>query len=216
MSMTGRLALVCVLVSGVAFAGAPASSRRAESLPRICKGGSNAGFPCSDDAGCPGGSCVLSGPRRFAGTVTFVVDDNVSQFDGSEEVADVVAVTVLVELQKKWSERRLLAQTYQNLAGSSFATLVASLQAGPFIADTGRSDRRVFEARLTDASDSDLVDDFLFQTGDDEMIQQARAFYGVSGTPIVWRVGRLERANAGGSGLASLVRLKFKGVFVPL
>ena len=213
MSCVRHLALFGLLVATVVQAGAPASGGRAQNLSLACRGGSNAGSFCTDAAGCPGGACTPIGTKRFAGTVTFVVDDNVSQFDETEEVADVVAVTAIVELQGKAGDRLLLAQTYQNLSGEDFAALVASLQAGPFIADTGNSDRRVLEFRLNEATDAALFDDFLFQTGDGEMIQQARAFYGASGTPLIWRMARLERIDAGSSGLASLVRLKFKGVF---
>ncbi|HJQ84535.1 MAG TPA: hypothetical protein VKA21_10690 [Candidatus Binatia bacterium] len=197
-----------------AHAGAPASANREARLPHACKGGPQAGTSCVTDATCPAGACVVdAGGPAFDGVVTFIVDDNVSQFDGTESIPNVVAVTVLLEVARE-DERASLAQTYQNLAGEDFATLVANLQAGPFVADTGNSNRRVTEASLDTATTPALLDDFLWQGGDTELAAALRAFFDATGDPIIVKASRLTRSDQGASGLASLIRLKIQGRFV--
>jgi hypothetical protein len=213
-SVTVYTVALLALTAGAASAGAPASTRRDATLPHACRGGAATGAPCASDADCAPGRCVLvAQSTKFTALVTFIVDDHVSQFDGSEDVSDVVAVTAVVEIARG-GNRLVLAQVYQNLAGDDLATLVANLQAGPFIADTGNSNRRVTEASLNGADTAALLDDFLFQQGDDEMTDALRAFYGTTGVPVVAKAERLERWDQGGTGLASLVRLKVRGRFV--
>jgi hypothetical protein len=152
-----------------------------------------------------------------------MVDDNVSKFDGTEEIADVIAATVLLEIKDK-GETHLLAQTYQNLEGHDFTSLTDALRAGPFLADTGSpvSNRRAAEFRLNEALTDDpfpsILDDFLFEEGDSEMADAVRALFGVTGRPIVAEVPKhaafVERSDHVADGLASLVRLKVKIRFV--
>jgi hypothetical protein len=212
--LTTSCLLVTALAVSAAFAGAPASSNRDATLPHRCAGPPAHAVPCTTPDDCPSGRCIVDATNaRFAAVVTFVVDDNVSQFDGSESVDDVVAVTVLVEAWK-YGSRLVLSQTYQNLSGDTFDALVESLQAGPFIADTGNSNRRVTESQLTDATTEALLDDFLLQRGDGAIADALRAFYGTTGAPVVLKAERLERWSQGGSELASVVRLKVRGRFV--
>jgi hypothetical protein len=206
--------LVAVLAVLPAWAGAPASTNRDSTLPHACRGGGPPGGSCTSDADCAPGRCAVAASGvKFTATVTFVVDDHVSQFDGSESVPDVVAVTAIVETARNGA-RLVVSQIYQNLSGHDFASLVASLQAGPFIADTGNSNRRVTEASLNGATPEALLDDFLFQAGDDEMGDALRAFFGTLGRPVVVKAERLERWDQGGTGLASAIRLKVRGRFV--
>jgi hypothetical protein len=107
--------------------------------------------------------------------VTLIIDDNVSKYDGSEEIEDVKAATVLLEIKDK-GKTHLLAQTYQNLEGTNFNDLVKALKAGPFLADMESpvsnfrraAEFRLFES-LTDDPFPSILDDFLFQEGDSEL-----------------------------------------------
>ena len=208
-------------LGGTALAGAPASATRAANLPWLCQGGARNGRACVADADCGGGKCrldIVSGTRRVDGRVTIIVDDDVSKFDGTEEVPDVVAVTVLLEA---WNDGVgldpvLVSQTYQNLEGVTLAELIEALQAGPFVADThlsgggggtgtgggdggggggGTGDQRrgnrVTEALMHQAaSRDDLLDDFLFQEGDSAIADAVRCAFDVAGRPVITETER--------------------------
>ncbi len=222
------LAVATLLIAAdSAYAASPVSQLREAQLPHVCKGGSRKGLPCTDDAGCPNSKCeisFLSGPdATFEAEVTLIVDDDVSEFDGTEEVSGVIAATVLLEIKDK-GETHFLAQTYQNLKGHDFKALTDALRAGPFLADTGSpvSNRRAAEFRLNEALTDDpfpsILDDFLFEEGDSEMADAVRALFGVTGRPVVVDVPKdasfVERSDHVADGLASLVRLKVKVRFV--
>jgi hypothetical protein len=223
------LAFATLLVTaGSSYAGSPVSHLREEQLPHVCRGGPREGLACTDDAQCPpGNKCevhFLRGPdTAFEAEVTLIIDDNVSKFDGTEEISDVVAATVLLEIKHK-GKTHLLAQTYQNLEGQDFKTLTEALKAGPFLADTGSpvSNRRAAEFRLNEALTDDpfpsILDDFLFEEGDNEMADAVRALFDVTGRPIVAHVPRnaafVQRSDHVADGLASLVRLKVEIRFV--
>ena len=224
------LALATLLVAtGSAVAGgSPIPELREAQLPHVCKGPGKS-QPCTDDSQCPSGRCeinFLRGPdAAFMAEVTLIIDDNVSKFDGSqsEELSDVKAATVLLEIKDK-GETHLLAQTYQNLEGSNFEDLVKALTAGPFLADMESRDRHAAERRLFESLTDDpfpsILDDFLFEEGDNEMADAVRALFGITGRPIIADVPEdvalVQRSDhaAEGDGLASLVRMKVKIRFV--
>ena len=100
------LACATLLIAAApADAAAPVSQLREEQLPHACKGGPSRGLACTADAQCPGSTCeinVLRGPdTMFEAEVTLIVDDDVSKFDGTEEVSGVIAATVLLEIKDK-------------------------------------------------------------------------------------------------------------------
>ena len=200
-------------------AGAPDPAGREANLPHVCKGGSNGGNSCDINNGngdCPNGRCVIEfTPGGFAAKVTILVDDNVSKFDGSETVTDVVAATVILEVKGN-GQSDVLAQTYQNLAGADFATLVANLQQAPFLADTEISASPVDEAALNAAAKSErIVSDLMFQKGDSEVADALRTLLGATGNPVVTKVTLLDHFDHGADQLASVVQLKVRGRFVP-
>jgi len=222
------LALATLLMAtGSAGAGSPVSELRETQLPHVCKGGPRKGQACTDDAQCPRGLCeinFLRGPdATFEAEVTLIIDDNVSKFDGTEEISDVKAATVLLEIKDK-GETHLLAQTYQDLEGHDFKALTDALKAGPFLADMGApvSNRRAAEFRLFESLTDDpfpsILDDFLFEQGDNELANAVRTLLGVTGRPIIADVPRdaapVQRSDHVADGLASLVRLKVKIRFV--
>jgi len=167
---------------------------------------------------------VLRGPdTTFEAELTLIVDDDVSKFDDTTEVFEVIAATVLLEVKDK-GETHFLAQTYQNLEGRDFKSLIDALRAGPFLADTGSpvSNRRAAEFRLNEALTDDpfpsILDDFLFQEGDNEMADALRAIFGVTGRPVVVDVPKdgslVEHSDHVADSLASLIRLKVTISFV--
>jgi hypothetical protein len=123
--LPGFVLTVLLVPAGAAWAGAANTSCVAEvrevDLPHVCKGGSNNNGSCTvqltdvatcklESADCPGGKCELNfAPGSCAGTLTFIVDENVSIPSNSQ--SNRQALTALVEIQKKG--RHLLAETYQ-------------------------------------------------------------------------------------------------------
>jgi hypothetical protein len=156
--------------------------------------------------------------KLLVAKVTLIVDDDVSQFDGSEAIPSVVAATALVEFFQG-GRRRLLAQTYENLSGETFAELVASLQEGPELADTGNSGRRVTEAQVADAVATEgIFDDLLFQQGDGELADEVRALYRTTAQPVVVRVAskapKFQYEDRSADGLATVVSTEVSIRFV--
>ena len=206
--------------AGAAFAGSPVSELRETQLPHVCKDGGQA---CTQDAQCPASLCEINfvpGPdATLEADVTLIIDDNVSKFNNKEKISDVKAATVLLEIKNKGTTH-LLAQTYQNLKGHNFKALTE----GPFLADMGSpvSNRRAAEFRLFESLTDDpfpsIVDDFLFEEGDNELANAVRALAGVTGRPIIADVplddAFVQRSDHIADGLASLVRLKVKIRFV--
>lgn len=221
----GSVYLLAVFaLASQAIAGAPGSPGRDQTLPHSCAAGPNREMPCTDDAQCPRSKCTISYEQgTFGAQVTLIVDDDVSKFDASEQVTNVVAATVLLDI-RTYSGRHLLAQTYQNLEGADLATLIASLQAGPFLADTMKSGpppgNRVTEAGLNGAvTGGGILDDFLFQEGDSELADALRSALGKLGRPVVARTSKpnlVRHADRGGDGLASVVQFGIRIRFVPV
>jgi hypothetical protein len=206
---------VAALAFPAAALAAALSLTREQELPRVCKKGPLAGQACDVDADC-GGPCVVAYLPRvaFSGTLTIVVDDDVSKFDGTESVTDVVAATVLLEVRA--SQRLLLAQTYQNLAGGTLAELIDNLRVGPEVASNVGQFRPLNETQLNDeaADPAELLDAFLFQQGDTAFADALRAAFQTTGVPVITAVTRPEHMNAGATGLASSVRVKIQGKFL--
>lgn len=216
----------------IVHAGAPGSATAVRTTlpPRVCDTattGGHAGMSCTEDNQCPNGSCVVDyitgAGTSFTAWVTLMVDENVSKFDGSQTIADVVSVTALVEVKFR-GKKHLLSQTYQNLEGGDWSALTAAMQQGPYLADTGASGNRVTESRLnsavtTDPPTTNILDDLLWQNGDSEMVSELRAIFGVTGTPVVvstpLSLNTVDHTPHGADGLASVVRMKVKVRFVP-
>ena len=212
-------------LAGSAHAGAPGSGGRQMFLPQVCKGGPNVGMTCSADTDCPNSKCevnYLNGPgTNVPLEVCIIVDDNVSTYDESETIPDVVAVTALATVKYK-GKTHFLAQTYQNLNSTMLdplighpnnlpmppgcnpapadplAILTCNLQAGPEIADSAESDKLVREFRLSEAITDDpsitILDDFLWQNGDGDLADALRAIVGVTGKPVVAETPRKVRS----------------------
>lgn len=213
-------ALAIALAAPPALAGAPVSENREIELTAVCGPGRNQGHTCESDADCAGGRCrvgfVHGKPPPLR--VTLLVDDDVSAFAGDESLANVVAVTALIEA-RRGNERRIFAQTYQNLDASSLESLVDGLTSGVPIADLASRDRVLTEGALNAAvADGGILDDFLFQGGDSELADAIRGFYGVAGRPVVVKItspGSIVHTDEEAGPLASAVQLLLSIRFVP-
>jgi hypothetical protein len=216
-------------LTGVAHAAQGSPNRD----PHVCAGGLNVGMACTENSQCPESTCkvnYLTGPgTTFSADMFLIVDDDVSKWDGTEEVSDVVAVTILLKFRYK-GEEYLLAQTYQNLEGGDLATLIENLQKGPVISDTNLSTGlNVEESDLVNALNPanegtpvSLLDDLLWQRPDSEMAEELRRIFNVTGNPIVSSTPQTlagvkhticpstECETSGLGGLATTVRLKVK------
>jgi hypothetical protein len=204
----------------LAAAGAPSSERRFEDLPRVCRQGPSAGEACATDADCGGSRCVVDvvPGKLLVAKVTLVVDDDVSRFDGAESIPSVVAATALIEFFHG-GRKRVLAQTYQNLSGDTLADLIANLQTGPELADTGNSGRTVTEGQVADAvATRDIFDDLLFQQGDGEVVDEVRGLFRTTAEPFVVRVAskapKFHYEDGSAGGLASVVQAEVSIRFV--
>jgi hypothetical protein len=204
-----------LLVAASAW-GAAVSGPRFDALPRMCAKGPLKGVACTEKADCQNNPCVIAFERHsaFTATLTLVVDDDVSQFDGSEDVPNVVAVTALLEVRAHG--RDIHAQIFQNLAGADFAALVQSLQQGPEVASNVGLGRRLDENQLnTEAADeAELIDAFLFQEGDSGFVEALRAQFGSAGTPVIVAVSRVQHFDHQADERASVVRVRVKGKFL--
>ncbi|MBM4267841.1 MAG: hypothetical protein FJ144_14725 [Deltaproteobacteria bacterium] len=211
------LALVAALALGLGFAlpagaGAPGSEDRLIELDAVCRGGSQNGTMCTSHPDCPNGRCKVRSaelgirPHRFH--VTLIVDDDTSEFDGSQDVDDVVTVTAILEFVAK-GRRQIVAQTYENLKGADAATIVANLQQGVEIADLPSRDRRLDETLLNaSVAEAGILDDFLFQAPDGEMQAELRERFGTDGHFVAIKARKLNvHADHGADGLASVVEI---------
>jgi len=214
--LSAVLCLGTLLFGPSAARAAAVAGPRFAALPRICVKGPLQGTSCTSPDDCQQNPCevAFATDSSFSATVTLVVDDDVSQFDGSEDVSNVIAVTALLELRA--GGRDIHAQTFQNLSGSDFDALVASLQAGPEVASNVGIGRRLDEDELNTeaASRADLVDAFLFQAGDSEFAEALRTQLRQVGTPVIVAVSRVEHFDHQGDGRASVVRVRIKGKFL--
>jgi hypothetical protein len=213
-------AFALLLSAGPALAGAPVSENREIELPKVCAGGREQGQVCESAEDCPGGRCriVFLHGKPPPIRVTLLVDDDVSSFEGDENLANVVAVTVLLEA-RRGHERRIFSQTYQNLDASSLESLIEGLTSGVPIADLASRDRVLTENALNTAiADGGILDDFLFQGGDSELADAIRAFYGVAGRPVVVKItsgDSVVHTDEEAGPLASAVQLLLSIRFVP-
>jgi len=160
--------------------------------------------------GCTTGDCAMrflkTSPSSFKATLTVIVDNNVSHFDGSAPaVVNAVAMTVILDFGKKG----VLSQTYQNTAT-------------PTVAPVDRFGVAYDEALLaTEASIDDttskahLINDFVFRGTEPDLATGIRGIFGITdGVPVVTKVGTVRFVGHGGDGLASFLQTKIKGAFV--
>jgi hypothetical protein len=151
-------------------------------LRHLCKGGTTDGQVCCEPTDCvaQGGVCTLDSIGKASGLLTLVVDNDVSDLDGSKLASTQVrALTAILEVKGK--TKRILAQTFQHLDETSIQTLLQGLHEGP---------RDEFGFRVTEGLLNQFVDttgtgvpldiEFLiFRTLDPETLKQLRTDAGL-------------------------------------
>ena len=219
--------VLLAVVPGLGHAAVDCTARE-PGLPHECEKGPNAGQACVPDFGavadplvcsvsrpsqndfCLGAKCtmVFAKGATFSAVMTIIADNNVSAFDGSQSIQNAIAVTVIIDLGK----RGVLAQTYQNLSGTSLSSLAE--------APTDTFGVGIDEGRLASETDirpdgkAAIVNDLLFRPQDAELSDALRAIFNTTGVPVVTKVTSLALTDRRTDGLATTLRLKVKGGFV--
>jgi hypothetical protein len=225
--MLRRIVTLAVLVMLPALARAAVDcTAREPLLPHVCASGANEGQSCDPDFtgadplvcsatrpalndACLGAKCtmVFEKSASFSGVMLIIVDENVSQLDGSQSIQDAVALTVVFDFGKKG----ILSQTYQNIA-----TSLADLESGPTdtFGVTMNEQTLRSEAQLRPDGKAKIVNDLLFRPQDTTLADALRAMFSpVGGTPVILKVGSVTLQDHP-DGLATVLRLKVKGAFV--
>ena len=221
-------ALAIALVFGLLLSGAARAAvdctQREPDLPHVCASGPLEGQACQPDLSnvedplicsvsrpalnnsCQGAKCTLNLAKdvKFSGTMTIIVDENVSQLnDGFSQ--NNVAATLVLDLGKG----RILSQTYQDLGDSTF---VPTDSFG--VSLTKQTLRNQADPHFNDPGGKPAaVNDLLFRPQDDEMAAALRALLGATGTPVVTKVSRVLLSDRT-DGLATVLTVKIKGGFV--
>lgn len=219
--------VLLAVVPGLGHAAVDCTARE-PGLRHVCEKGPNAGQECIPDLGgvadplvcsvsrpsendfCLGARCTIAFEKgvTFSAVMTMIADDNVSAFDDSQTIQNAIAVTVIIDL----GQRGVLAQTYQNLSGTSLSDL-ATPPADTFgvLIDEQRLES---ETQLRPDGKAAIVNDLLFRPQDDELSDALRAIFNTTGIPVVTKVGSVKLSDRGTDGIATTLRLKVKGGFV--
>ena len=218
------LRFVVVAIGLLAAAGVHAAvdcTVREPDLTHVCAKGPNAGLACvpdftgvadplvcstsrlSQNDFCAGAKCelALATNAKFSGTMTIIVDENVSQLDDGQSQNDVAA-TVLLDLGRDG----LLSQTYQNLADP---TLVPTDTFGVALGEQTLRNQAV----LRPDGKAAAINDLLFRPQDAELADALRALMGATGTPVITKVSNVVLSDKP-DGLGTVLRVKIKGGFV--
>jgi hypothetical protein len=121
----------------------------------------------------------------FEAELTMIIDDHAVRFNDDTPIT-AIAVTALVKIKNR-GETHLVAQTYQNLYDEELDELLEYLSQGPCVNDScywegdGITEQKLKGAVAT----SHILQDFLFEEGDNALAQQLRAALGVTGTPVI-------------------------------
>jgi hypothetical protein len=151
---------------------------------------------------------VFEKGATFSAVMTIIADDNVSAFDGSQAIQNGVAVTVIIDLGK----RGVLAQTYQNLTGTSLSS-IADAPSDTFGVPI-HEQRLESETQLRPDGKAAIVNDLLFRPQDEELADALRAIFSATGIPVVTKVGSVKLSDRRGDGVATTLQMKVKGGFV--
>jgi hypothetical protein len=133
--MRARSIFVVIAVLGW-FGGLPSAHGAAQldfresRLAHVCKGGDQEGTVCClPDPQCGTGTCVVNATGKVSGTLTIVVDDDVSQLTGATIAGrHLKALTVIFETKGKTGI--VVAQTFQRLEGATLDEFLTGLEQG--------------------------------------------------------------------------------------
>jgi hypothetical protein len=194
---------------------------REPDLKHVCANGPLAGQTCDPDVSnlddplmcslsrpaandsCQGAKCTidLATNVKFSGTMTIIVDENLSQ-PSDDQTSNRVAVTVLLDLGRAG----LLTQTYQTLGDPT------SAPSDTFGVTLSEQTLRNQALPRPDGSAA-AVNDLLYRPQDDELAAALRALFGATGTPVITKVSKVTLSDRP-DGLGTVLRVKVKGGFV--
>ena len=156
-------ALLLVAGTAVTVRAAADLEFRESRVRHVCKRGPSDGAVCCTADDCPDGKCIVDylPKTSFGGTMTFIVDNDVSNLDGGRlSQGQVRALTVVLELGK---QEPVIAQTFQKLDGSSLDALVEGLRTGPTDEFGFEIGEGLLESEVTQAGTAEDIDvSFLF------------------------------------------------------
>jgi len=224
--------LLALVLLAAAPAVAPAAvdcTAREPLLPHVCDKGQNAGLACTPDFStvtdtltcsvsrpaqndfCLGAKCTMVFQKgvTFSAVMTLIADNNVSALDGSQTIQNAIALTVVIDLGKNG----VLSQTYQNLSGTQLSDLASAPRDTFGVAIDEQ--RLQSETEIRPDGKAAIVNDLLFRPQDAELADALRAIFNATGVPVVTKVTSLSLTDRGADGLATVLRLKVKGGFVP-
>jgi hypothetical protein len=196
---------------------------RESRLRHVCEAGPTPGTVCcspTDDCGT-GGTCVIDSIGKASGTITIVIDDDVSQLDGTTIPGrHLKALTVILETKGKHGV--VLAQTFQRLDPSSLTNMLNALEQGT-ADEFGFSVDEGLLKTFTDTTGTGTPLDIswlIFRTLDPETLKRMRtnALLDPDGPellviqPSKLKVARFVDETA--SGFSTMLRVKMNSFFV--
>jgi hypothetical protein len=196
---------------------------RESRLRHVCEDGPTPGAVCcfpNDDCGV-GGACVVDSIGKASGTITIVIDDDVSQLDGTTIPGRrIKALTVILETKGKHGV--VLAQTFQRLDASSLTAMLDALELGT-ADEFGFAVDETLLKLSTDTSGTGIPLDIswlIYRTLDPETLKRMRtnALLDPNGPELlVIQPSKLKLARFAdevGSSFSTVLRVKMNAFFV--
>ncbi|HZR84300.1 MAG TPA: hypothetical protein VFD92_24595 [Candidatus Binatia bacterium] len=203
-----------------ALAGAPPAEVREDALPHVCKAGPTPGAACTaNSTTCDPGTCVVDFERgkTWTGVFTLIVDDTASAFDPNNRTRTAITGTLTLEVKYK-GVADVISKTFLNMDGATLGDVLNSLSTvGPQLADSPVS---VHEDQVVNfVNNSQMMSQFLFQSGDSTMAQALRNLLQTTGNPVITKVLKLQLFDHSPGSLlepnaATVIRAKVRGAVV--
>jgi hypothetical protein len=129
-SILGVIALLGWFGDPPSAHGAAQLDFRESRLQHVCKGGDKEGtICCLPTPDCGTGTCVVDATGKISGTLTLIVDDDVTELTGTTLPGRrVKALTVLFEVKGKTGI--VVGQTFQRLEGTTLDEFLTNLEQG--------------------------------------------------------------------------------------
>jgi hypothetical protein len=152
-------------------------------LRHVCDRGPTPGAVCCEPDDCGlGGTCEIDAFGKISGTLTLVIDDDVSEISGAAVPGRrLKALTVILETKGRRTGA-VLAQTFQKLDATSLDSLLTSLENGP-PDEFGFPATESLLAQFTDTTGTGVPLDvawLIYRTLDVETLRRIRTLAGLA------------------------------------
>ena len=193
-------------------------------LRHVCEGGATPGVVCCEDADCGLGTCEIDAFGKISGTLTLIVDDDVTEQSGvGVPGRRLKALTILLETKGK-KTGAVLAQTFQKLDATTLDSLLTSLENGP-PDEFGFAATEALLAQFTDTTGTGIPLDIgwlIYRTIDPQTLERLRTSAGLDPTgpellviqPAKLKLQTYANRSAANDPLASVLRVKLLTYFV--